>query len=289
VNQVNQWIDIFNGPYSNLFIFELKRQIKNDLLHSLNTPTPTPNDNDDMILTLYFVALGIRNPISALYGRNTAMRKIVLAVFKIRTTRIFREGTDEQRRRYNEDMNGELERRSTNYQKQSRLRQILYLFNHHILLNIRIAEVTRDLSEYVPLTNEQQEQFDHLQGLLMQVNTSYTEHIQLFQREYGENPEEILYLEMQQIINQHPFPMGEEPQIEVELKVQRKMLSLEEKKSWMDIECPICYETIEKENICMTNCSHKFCNTCILQVIKMDRRQSPCCPCCRTKIEVLLF
>lgn len=48
-------------------------------------------------------------------------------------------------------------------------------------------------------------------------------------------------------------------------------------------ECPICYETIPPSNLCLTNCNHSFCTSCIMKSLKNKSD----CPCCREKIVTL--
>lgn len=45
-------------------------------------------------------------------------------------------------------------------------------------------------------------------------------------------------------------------------------------------ECPICYDSIEKNNYIVTKCNHIFCNDCLFKSLK---KQS-CCPICRQEI-----
>jgi len=54
--------------------------------------------------------------------------------------------------------------------------------------------------------------------------------------------------------------------------------------------CPICQdETIAVDNFITTNCSHKFCCSCIIGVINYNKRKSVLnCPMCRTQITTLM-
>jgi hypothetical protein len=42
-------------------------------------------------------------------------------------------------------------------------------------------------------------------------------------------------------------------------------------------ECPVCFETITKENIEVPSCGHLICKGCKENVMKNDKK----CPCCR--------
>lgn len=47
-------------------------------------------------------------------------------------------------------------------------------------------------------------------------------------------------------------------------------------------ECPICYDMITEDKICVTQCSHTFCYDCIVKVIQNNEEHK--CPYCREKI-----
>ena len=47
-------------------------------------------------------------------------------------------------------------------------------------------------------------------------------------------------------------------------------------------ECPVCYESISDDKICITQCSHTFCYDCITKVIQTTKEHN--CPYCREKI-----
>lgn len=49
-----------------------------------------------------------------------------------------------------------------------------------------------------------------------------------------------------------------------------------------DEECPVCYEMITKDKICITQCSHTFCYDCVVKVIQTSEEHK--CPYCREKI-----
>lgn len=44
-----------------------------------------------------------------------------------------------------------------------------------------------------------------------------------------------------------------------------------------ELECPICYEVINKNNLCITRCGHNFHLDCLLK----STNTSECCPICR--------
>ena len=46
--------------------------------------------------------------------------------------------------------------------------------------------------------------------------------------------------------------------------------------------CSICLESISDENVCTTNCNHKFCKLCL--DLWFDNKHSSC-PICRTNIQ----
>ena len=65
----------------------------------------------------------------------------------------------------------------------------------------------------------------------------------------------------------------------VKSEVKKYCLSLNHEKEKIK-ECPICYDTIEKNNYIVTKCNHIFCNDCLFKSLK---KQS-CCPICRKEI-----
>ena len=50
-------------------------------------------------------------------------------------------------------------------------------------------------------------------------------------------------------------------------------------------ECNICYEEKEVKNFVKLNCNHEFCKDCLINSVKSDRRELPCCAFCRTEIK----
>ena len=50
-------------------------------------------------------------------------------------------------------------------------------------------------------------------------------------------------------------------------------------------ECPICYDTIENTQICITMCCHIFCNNCILRMFKLNTSDLIKCPQCSHKLK----
>lgn len=53
----------------------------------------------------------------------------------------------------------------------------------------------------------------------------------------------------------------------------------------MEIECPICFNEIHKDQICTTNCKHDFCYNCLDKCIKNNIN----CPMCRENIETFEY
>lgn len=50
-------------------------------------------------------------------------------------------------------------------------------------------------------------------------------------------------------------------------------------------ECPICISNIKKEDLCITNCSHKFCYDCLSHWLSINNN----CPNCRESIETFNY
>ena len=51
-------------------------------------------------------------------------------------------------------------------------------------------------------------------------------------------------------------------------------------------DCPICMESLNAEDTIEFSCAHKFCKTCVIQLL--NRFSNPRCPYCRREIENLL-
>jgi len=69
-------------------------------------------------------------------------------------------------------------------------------------------------------------------------------------------------------------------------KIKILQKNLTEKSSEL-IDCPICMETIDEEQVALTNCNHKFCKSCIIKACETKNLngQSCVCPMCRTQIK----
>lgn len=52
-----------------------------------------------------------------------------------------------------------------------------------------------------------------------------------------------------------------------------------------DVTCIVCYNTIEKENICKTNCNHIYCTGCLNEWFD---RGNVDCPMCRSPVRSYL-
>ncbi len=50
----------------------------------------------------------------------------------------------------------------------------------------------------------------------------------------------------------------------------------------MNPECSICLSKISNENLCITNCNHKYCYRCLNKWIEKNKAT---CPYCRTTIQ----
>jgi len=56
----------------------------------------------------------------------------------------------------------------------------------------------------------------------------------------------------------------------------------------IEIDCPICMETIKTPNILTTACSHQFCRNCITSLVNKTRTQRCGCPLCRAPMYKLI-
>jgi len=75
--------------------------------------------------------------------------------------------------------------------------------------------------------------------------------------------------------------------IEVESEEKTKEKILEELDTIEN--CNICYEDKQNRHMVSLNCNHKFCGTCVSQILKKHNQMFlPNCALCRTKIEFLI-
>ena len=51
------------------------------------------------------------------------------------------------------------------------------------------------------------------------------------------------------------------------------------------MDCPICINTINKDQLCITNCSHEFCYDCLSRWLSINNK----CPNCRGIIETFKY
>ncbi len=271
IAQINDWIDVRGfSPLSLLTYYELKIQIKSFLQNLTN------NRADDSILILYYVVLGIRNPSSALYGTRTAIRKIMEVVLNKRTENIFTVGTLEQRQRYYEEIEEDDNRQRDLLDRNRRLQVIVRLFN-----------LRRDYLSYqnlVPSSNNAliEQERRHIGRLLINVHSTYLHEVEEYQRIYFQDPESIIFSRVTNVNVPRSVPIHNTNVV----KMNKQVLLAGEEEEWTDIECPVCYEPIKADDVCATNCSHKFCYGCISKVLKTDQQHK--CPCCRTKVEELV-
>lgn len=224
------------------------------------------------IFILYFSVLNIRNPASALtYSIEYTFRKITQSVLNIRTDKICRRGIPPQ-------IANELREEEIFIQvKNMRLNEIISLYGTHcdIYREIRI------LRENIQ-TEENDINLQELVRRLFELRTHYERTINEFRTIYCEEPEAFfLGPNIQDMRN---YSGLNDLSIKItDVRIIQKVLTGDT--GWTDIDCPICYDTIDKESVYMTNCSHKFCYTCISRVIQTDLKRP--CPCCRSEIKTM--
>jgi hypothetical protein len=287
LDMVDQWTDIFDGPYANMSRMELKRNIKHYLKNLVR------DEPDEHLWMLYYVVLGIRNPLSALYGTSREIRKITDQVFNIRSHKIYTSGTVLQQERFQRELNEEMVLRARNSERHSRLTEIMNLHNQEMNFHNQIYQVENS-ALFIQNEFERERRLETLRNGLVSTQAHYRVAVEAYQTMFEDNPEDVLVEQMQRYqanihfqgpINFNFIPSYIQPTLNV-VNVEKQVLLPEEKEGWTEIECPVCYETIEGENICLTNCSHKFCTTCISQVVKMNGQKK--CPCCRATISKLV-
>lgn len=282
-NNVRRFTNILYGDYMNETPAELKVILKHFLKGITLNPMDTP------VLMLYFVVLDIKHPSSADKNKNYSIEKIIQEILRVRSQVIHRCGTHEQRRILEEDGMKQQENEKT-----VRLNKILALYNHYnekmyTYYNYKLNVTYYETISNIPLVNSR---LFTLRNEILCDHNVYKNEVELFQRDNPDilHPEILLFDE---ILNEDvetlltPYPSFHIQTVEVSflLKINKKILLPDECEKWTDIECPICYEGVEKDKVYMTNCSHKFCYDCISKTLETNKEQS--CPCCRQKIEEL--
>jgi hypothetical protein len=66
----------------------------------------------------------------------------------------------------------------------------------------------------------------------------------------------------------------------VPILINNNTQCIEVKDDKESLECPICYEKIQKNNYIVTKCNHTFCNDCLFKSLSSNS----CCPICREDI-----
>lgn len=279
---VKRFTNVWDGDYSNENPTSLRVILKHFLIGATLNPMDVP------ILMLYFVVLGIRTPTSADKNRNYSIHKIIDEILRIRCILIYRSGTDEQRKVLEEYR---LEQEGN--EKTVRLNEVLRLYNSYNEKLYTYYNYKFNVTNYESSSNIQSVNISlfTLRSEILTDYDSYKNAVEFFQRDYPNeaHPEtllfgEILNEEVESLLTPYPFPQVSSSSFII--KISKQVLLPDEYESWTDIECPVCYETIEKDNVYMTNCAHKFCYDCITKTININKEKS--CPCCRGTIVELV-
>ena len=281
-NYVKRFLNVVDGAYKN----ETPASLRVILKHFLIGVTLNPMDVS--ILMLYFAVLGIKTPTSADKNRNYSIHKIIDEILRIRCILIYRSGTDEQRavlEEYRLEQEGN--------EKTVRLKEILGLYNSYneklyTYYNYKFNVGNYDSTSNIPSVNVS---LFNLRSEILRDYWFYNNSLEFFQRDFPDlvHPEILLFGE---ILNEEveglltPYPQLKPSSSSSILKISKQVLLPDEYDSWTDIECPVCYETIEKDNVYMTNCAHKFCYDCLTKTLNIKKEKS--CPCCRGTIVELV-
>jgi len=283
-NWVKRFTNIVDGNYKNHKPDELKIILKHHLIGATLNPIDLP------ILMLYFVVLGIRTPSSADRNRNYSIHIIINEILRIRCQLIYRYGTDEQRKVIEENMKDKQEQEQK--EKTEQLNKIYYFYSTYNEKIYAYYSYKFHIRHHNSISNtpslNTNETLFALRSEILRDYDIYKNAVEFFQRDYPEDahPEILLFGE---VLNEEvesaltPYPSLKVSSI---VKINKQVLLPDEYESWNDIECPVCYETIEKDNIYMTNCAHKFCYDCITKTLNIKKEKS--CPCCRGTIVELV-
>lgn len=285
-DNVRRFTNILYGDY----MHETPAQLKVILKHFLRGVTLDPTNVP--VLMLYFVVLDIKSPSSADKNTNYSIHKIIQEILRVRSQVIHRWGTDDQRRLLEEDrMEQEGNERTIRLNKISALYH-QYNGKMYTYFSYKLNITYYERISNIPIVNSR---LFTLRNEILRDYEVYKNEIELFQRDYsdGLHPEILLFDEM---LNEDvealliPYPSLHIPTVEASffLKINKKILLPDECEKWTDIECPICYENVEKDKVYMTNCSHKFCYDCISKSLETETNKEQSCPCCRQKIEDLI-
>lgn len=280
-NWVKRFTNILDGDYKNHKPSELKIILKHFLMGATLNPMDAP------ILMLYFVVLGIRTPISADKNKNYSIHKIVGEILRIRFQLIYCYGTVEQRKVLEEH------RKEQENERMVRLNEILGLYNSYNEKIYTYYNYKFNVNQYQSTSNISSVNIAlfELRGEILGDYLFYKNGVESFQRDYPEDahPEILLFGEM---VNEEvesvltPYPSLKPSSSSSIVKISKQVLLPDEYENWTDIECPVCYETIEKDNVYITNCAHKFCYDCITKTLNIKKEKS--CPCCRGTIVELV-
>jgi hypothetical protein len=76
--------------------------------------------------------------------------------------------------------------------------------------------------------------------------------------------------------------MGQIAELETEYRKTIEVVNVFTHEDAPKEECPVCYDMIPNDKICVTQCSHTFCYDCLTKVIQTNEKHN--CPYCREKI-----
>jgi len=239
--------------------------------------------NDQNVLILYYAILGIRNSSSAGIATNInyPITCIVEAIFNLRKKEIIKSG---------DKFLLEFETRQNDNALINRINEIISLYNKQCIEYLNITNLRQDINNA---------EGNELADLKIRLNVSicdllairkdYTYAVKLFHDIYNEDPERKYINDNMYLLRQSAGMNDLTIDMKIKkVKIIKTRLTLKDKNSWTDIDCPICYDTIDKSFVYMTNCSHKFCFTCISQVINNNNNNNRPCPCCRSEINTIL-
>jgi len=84
--------------------------------------------------------------------------------------------------------------------------------------------------------------------------------------------------------NRHPRKFN------IETKLVQEQEQEQQQQNDDKCDCPICYDSIPKKEMIITNCEHDYCGTCLTNYFgSLAVTKLPSCPLCREQITQLQF
>lgn len=127
----------------------------------------------------------------------------------------------------------------------------------------------------------QQADQDRLEQIEIEINRLNNEYERL-----NDDREAIIY---RMSVRQAQIDETRQPRGKINMEIE-----LQKQQNTEQVDCPICFDSIESNDICITNCGHGFCGECLSNYFKTMQSNHvpnhvPNCALCRTSVTKLQF